>query len=398
MRKQTVRDIDPSGKTVLVRVDFNVPLDKETGQVLDNTRIRAVLPTIRYLTERGASVVLLSHLGRPDGQPDPKFSLRPVADELARLLGKPVAFATDCVGSEAEQVVRGLQPGQIALLENVRFHAEEEKNDSAFAARLASLGQLYVNDAFGTAHRAHASTAAIAHHLPAVAGLLMEKELDALGSLLEEPRRPFIAIIGGAKVSTKLAVLENLLGKVDALIIGGGMANTFLLARAYQVGKSLAEPDLMDAARDILRRAKERGRDVLLPSDVLVAERVAPDAKAWVVGADEVPGDAAIVDVGPESTRAYVEELKGAGTVLWNGPLGVFEIDQFAEGTRAIARALAQSNAVTVVGGGESVAAVEQLGLADKLTHVSTGGGASLEFLEGRELPGVAALRDRGSP
>ncbi|MBI4492669.1 MAG: phosphoglycerate kinase [Chloroflexi bacterium] len=396
MNKKTVREVDPTGKRVLVRVDFNVPIEGATGQVLDNTRIRAALPTIRYLQERGAKVILMSHLGRPRGKPTPTYSLRPVAAELSRLLGQPVAFAEDCVGPPAAQVVQALQPGQVALLENLRFHAEEEANDATFAAQLAALGDLYVNDAFGTAHRAHASTAAIAQDLPAVAGLLMEKELDALGSLLESPRRPFLALIGGAKVSTKLAVLQNLLDRVDTLAIGGGMANTFLLARGLKVGKSLAEPDLVPDARAIEQRASDLGKEVLLPTDVLVAEAVSPGARAWIAPVDQVPESAAIVDVGPKTVGEYEACIMRAGTVLWNGPLGVFEIPEFAAGTQAIARALATSTAATVVGGGESVAAVEQLGLADRMAHVSTGGGATLEFLEGRELPGVAVLEDRG--
>lgn len=395
MKKQTIRDIDPSGKRVLVRVDFNVPLEPDTRAVADDSRIRATLPTIRHLLDRGAAVVLMSHLGRPDGKPNRQFSLRPVVDELRKLLGQDVAFASDCVGPEAQRVVEALSPGEAALLENLRFHPQEEKNDAGFAKQLAALGDIYVNDAFGTAHRAHASTAAVASYLPAVAGLLMEKELNALGSLLESPKRPFVAIIGGAKVSSKLAVLANLLQKVDSLVVGGGMANTFLLARGLEVGTSLAEPELAGAARDIEQRARELRKELLLPMDVLVADKVAEDARAWVVPSEQVPKDAAIVDVGPRSIEAYQARVKGAGTVLWNGPLGIFEIESFAAGTRAIAQALAESRAVSVVGGGESVAAVEQLGLADKLTHVSTGGGASLEFLEGRELPGVAALRDR---
>ena len=394
MSKQSVRDVDVAGKTVLVRVDFNVPLEKGTGRVTDVTRLRASLPTIDYLRERGARVILMSHLGRPKGRPNPEFSLASVGQELERLLGAPVAFASDCVGPAAKEAVAGLQPGQVALLENLRFHPEEEANDPTFSAQLAELGDLYVDDAFGSAHRAHASTAGITSHLPAVAGLLMEKELAALGGILENPRRPLVAVIGGAKVSTKLGVLQHLLGQVDALLIGGGMANTFLKADGLEIGRSLLEEDLVPAASDLRRRAKERGITLLVPTDVVVAEKVEADSPSRIVPADRVPADGAIVDIGPRTVEAFGAEIGRAGTVLWNGPMGVFEIPAFAAGTRAIAERLAASSAVSVVGGGESVAAVEQMGLADRLTHVSTGGGATLEFLEGRELPGVAALQD----
>jgi phosphoglycerate kinase len=391
--KRSIRDLDVRGKTVLVRVDYNVPLD-DGGHVADATRIVATLPTINDLRERGARIVLLAHFGRPNGKPDPKYSLRPVAEELSRRLGVEVPLAPDCVGPEVERMVKALRPGQVLLLENVRFHPEEEKNDPAFSKRLASLGDLYVNDAFGAAHRAHASTAGIAAYLPSAAGLLMHKELEVLGGILEDPKRPFVAIVGGAKVSTKLGVLESMLQRVDRLLIGGGMANTFLKARGLEVGTSLLEADLVETAADLDRRAKERGVELLLPTDVVVADTVADGADARVVDATAVPADRAIVDIGPRSIEAYRRALEGAGTILWNGPMGVFEIPAFAEGTRAIARALADSPAVTVIGGGESVAAVEQLGLADRMTHISTGGGASLELLEGRELPGVAALDD----
>jgi phosphoglycerate kinase len=387
--KKSVRDLAVRDKIVLVRVDYNVPLDKE-GQVADATRIEASLPTIQLLRDRGARVVLMSHFGRPDGQRNPKMSLAPVARVLSHRLGIDVAFADDCVGPEAERVVRALKPGDVALLENLRFHPEEEKNDAEFARRLAALGDLYVNDAFGAAHRAHASTAGITAYLPAVAGLLMEKELQALGEILESPRRPFVAIIGGAKVSTKLGVLENLINRVDALLIGGGMANTFLKARGLEVGKSLLEADLVPKAAELERQ----GRELLLPTDVVVADKVGVGAASRTVAVDAVPADMAIVDIGPETVRRYGDALGDAGTILWNGPMGVFEIPAFAEGTRAIASLLAESEATTVIGGGESVAAVEQMGLADKMSHISTGGGASLEFLEGRELPGVAALND----
>ena len=391
--KRSIRDLDVQGKTVLVRVDYNVPLDKE-GHVADATRIEATLPTINYLREHGAKVVLMAHFGRPKGGPDPKLSLRPVADELSKRLGTAVPLATDSVGPDVERMVKALQPGQVLLLENVRFHPEEEKNDPDFAKQLAALGDIYVNDAFGAAHRAHASTAGIAKLLPSAAGFLMQKEVDVLGGILENPKRPFVAIVGGAKVSSKLGVLESMLQRVNKLLIGGGMANTFLKARGLEVGKSLLEADLVQTAADLDTRAKERGVELLLPVDVVVTEKVADGATGETVDANAVPADRAIVDIGPKSVAVYRAALDGAGTVLWNGPMGVFEIPAFAEGTRAIAQALADSSATTVIGGGESVAAVEQMGLADKMTHISTGGGASLEFLEGRELPGVAALPD----
>jgi len=391
--KRSVRDLDVQGKTVLVRVDYNVPLDKE-GHVADATRIEASLPTINLLRERGAKTVLLSHFGRPNGKPDPKYSLEPVARELSRQLGTNISLAPDCVGHQVEQMIRIMTPNLALLLENVRFHPGEEANDPEFAKQLASLGDLYVNDAFGAAHRAHASTVGIARYLPSAAGLLMEKELTALGGILESPKQPFVAIVGGAKVSSKLGVLESMLQRVNTLVIGGGMANTFLKARGYEVGTSLLEADLVGAAKELDARAKERGVELLLPTDVVVADKVEEGAASQVVSVESVPAGMAIVDIGPQTIGAYSAALQGAGTILWNGPMGVFEIPAFSEGTRAIANALAGSGATTVIGGGESVAAVEQLGLADKMTHISTGGGASLEFLEGRELPGVAALND----
>ncbi|MFN8634062.1 MAG: phosphoglycerate kinase [Chloroflexota bacterium] len=391
--KRSIRDLDVDNKTVLVRVDYNVPLDSE-GHVADATRIEATLPTLRYLREHRSKVVLMAHFGRPKGQVDPKYSLKPVAEELSRELGVPVPLAPDCVGPAVEKMVEALKPGDVLLLENVRFHAEEEKNDAAFSKQLASLGDVYVNDAFGAAHRAHASTAGIAQYLPSAAGFLMHKELEVLGGILESPKRPFVAIVGGAKVSSKLGVLESMLQRVDKLLIGGGMANTFLKARGDEVGKSLLEADLVGTAADLDKRAKEKGVELLLPEDVVVTDKVAPDGSTETVDASAVPADRAIVDIGPKAVAAYTKALDGAGTVLWNGPMGVFEIPAFASGTRAIAQALAGSSATTVIGGGESVAAVEQLGLADKMTHISTGGGASLELLEGRELPGVAALDD----
>jgi phosphoglycerate kinase len=391
--KRSIRDLDVKGKTVLVRVDYNVPLDGG-GHVADATRIVATLPTIAHLREQHAKVVLMAHFGRPKGQPNPKYSLKPVAEELSKQLGISVPLAPDCVGPAVVEAVRKLQPGDVLLLENVRFHGEEENNEPDFARQLAALGDIYVNDAFGAAHRAHASTAGIAAYLPSAAGFLMHKELEVLGGILESPKKPFVAIVGGAKVSSKLGVLESMLRRVDKLLIGGGMANTFLKARGLEVGKSLLEADLVAAAADLDRRAKERGVELLLPADVVVTEKVADGATGDVVDATAVPSDRAIVDIGPKAVAQYSAALDDASTVLWNGPMGVFEIPAFAAGTRAIAQVLAESPAVTVIGGGESVAAVEQLGLADRMTHISTGGGASLELLEGKELPGVAALDD----
>lgn len=383
----TVRDVDWSGKTALVRVDFNVPM--KDGQIADDTRIRAALPTLNLLRERGARIVLLSHLGRPDGKPSDKYSLRPVAARAAELLGADVHFATDCVGAPAEEVVTALGAGDVALLENVRFHAEEEANDSGFAGQLAGLGDVFVNDAFGTAHRAHASTEGVTQFMDAVAGLLMEKEINFLGGALDNPERPFVAIVGGAKVSSKLAVLQNLIDRVDQLLIGGGMANTFLKASGLEVGKSLLEADLVPTAHELL----ERGGKILLPTDVVVTTDFKSQEPPRVVAANAVGAEDMIVDIGPVSREAFARALDGAGTVLWNGPMGVFEDQRFAAGTLAVAQAMAASPGTTIVGGGESVQAVEQAGLADKLSHVSTGGGASLELIEGKVLPGVAALK-----
>ena len=392
--KRTIRDVDPSGKKVLVRVDLNVPL--ADGAVADDSRIRAALPTIRHLHERDAAVALCSHLGRPKG-PDPKQSLRPVAHRLGELLGRDVTLLPDTIGPAVREAVAELRGGDVVLLENVRFHPEEEKNDPAFAKELAAGYDLYVNDAFGAAHRAHASTEGVARILPAYAGLLLEKELLALGGLLGEPRRPFLAIIGGAKVSTKIDVLRALVARVDALAIGGGMANTFHLAMGHRIGRSLAEGDRVDEARRILEEARSREKTVLLPEDVLCAPSVdAAGAGAAVVkDVAEVPDELAIVDVGPRTLERYGREIGRAKTIFWNGPLGVFEVPEFARGTKRIAELLAASLAVTVVGGGESVQAVEQLDLAGKMTHVSTGGGAALELIEGKTLPGVAAIPDR---
>ncbi len=391
MNKKTIRDVPVAGKRVLVRVDFNVPL--EGGEVRDDTRIVAALPTIHYLLDEKARVILASHLGRPKGKPAPEFSLRPVAKRLGELLGMSVAFAGDCVGPEAEAAVATLRPGQVLMLENLRFHAEEEANDPEFSRKLASLADLYVNDAFGTAHRAHASTAGVAAFLPAVAGFLMEKEIDYLSRALEAPQRPFVAILGGAKISDKIGVVRNLLGKVDRLLIGGGMANTFLKAQGYDVAASLVEEDSVAIAEELMTQS---GGKILLPTDAVVADAFAADAEAKVVPVGEVPEGWRILDIGPQTVSAFIEALRGAKTVVWNGPMGVFEFPRFAEGTFAMARALADlHDAVTIIGGGDSAAAVEQAGVADKVSHVSTGGGASLEFLEGKTLPGVAVLADR---
>jgi len=391
-RLRTLADVDLTGKRVLVRVDYNVPQD-EHGNITDESRIRETLPTLRLLREKGCRIVLVAHLGRPDGKPNPKLSLAPVAKALETLIGAPVAFARDTIGPDATAKAAALGPGDILLVENVRFHAEEEKNDPAFARELAKLGDVYVNDAFGAAHRAHASTAGAAQYLPAVAGLLMEKELKALGSVLENPARPLSAIIGGAKVSTKIAVLENLLPRVDSLIVGGGMACTFLKAQGLEIGRSLLEPDRVELAGDLLKRAAERGASVLLPVDAVCADKIDDSARTVVVDIDKIPADMMMVDIGPKSVEAFARTIHDAKTILWNGPMGIFERKPFAAGTAGIADAVASSGATSIVGGGDTVAAIEQFSDAAKFTHVSTGGGASLEFLEGRTLPGVAALQ-----
>jgi len=388
--KKTVTDIDVKGKKVFVRVDFNVPL--KDGQVGDDTRIRAALPTIEHLLNNGAAVILASHLGRPKGGPDPKYSLKPVAEHLAKLLGKPVKFANDCIGPEAEQAAAALKPGEILLLENTRFHPEEEKNNPEMASKLASLAEIYVNDAFGSAHRAHASTEGIARHLPAVAGFLLEKEIRYLGQAIADPKRPFVAILGGAKISDKIGVIRNLLSKADQILIGGGMANTFFKAQGYPVGDSLVEDEALETARQLVADGRTKLR---LPVDVVIADKFDADAQSKIVPMGPVPDGWRILDIGPETVSAYSKVIRGSGTVVWNGPMGVFEFPRFATGTFGIAKALAESSAVTIVGGGESVAAVQQSGLADKITHISTGGGASLEMLEGLVLPGVAALQDK---
>ena len=396
MDKLTVRDFDPQGKRVFLRVDFNVPL--EDGKVTDDSRIRASLPTIRHLLGQGAAVILASHLGRPDGKVQDGLRLRPVAERLTQILGRMVPVTGDALGLGTEDAVRRLRPGEALLLENLRFHAAEEKNDPDFAKRLASYAEVYVNDAFGTAHRAHASTVGVPKILPGYAGLLMEREITNLSRLLEAPERPFAAILGGAKVSDKIKVIEHLLTKVDTLVVGGGMANTFLLALGRSVGKSLAEHDKVDEAKRILATAEKNGVRVVLPVDVIVAKEVTSGTEYKTLMAEKIPASWHIVDLGRQSLATIQEALEPARTVFWNGPLGVFEIPSFAHGTKAVARQLAEkakAGASVVVGGGDSVAALQQQGLAGDMTHVSTGGGASLEFLEGRELPGVAVLLDR---
>jgi phosphoglycerate kinase len=397
MNKQTIRDIDVSGKRVLVRVDFNVPLDSEQ-RITDDTRIRAALPTIQHLLQQGSAVILMSHLGRPDGQVVAKLSLAPVAERLSTLLGQPVVTVSDCVGAEAEAAATQLQPGQVLLLENLRFHKAEEKNHTEFAQQLSSLGDLYVNDAFGTAHRAHASTEGVTHYLPGVAGFLVEKEINFLGSALEDPKRPFVAIVGGAKVSDKIAVLERLISLADVILVGGGMANTFLKAEGYEIGDSLFEQSKLDIARALLTKARQQGLQFLLPTDVVIADRFAADAEHKVVSSHEVPTGWRILDIGPDTIEAFRQAVSNARTIIWNGPMGVAEMPAFAQGTEAMVGILAErtaAGAITIIGGGDSAATVEQAGAADKMTHVSTGGGASLEFLEGRVLPGVAALQDK---
>ncbi|MGH2535683.1 MAG: phosphoglycerate kinase [Thermomicrobiales bacterium] len=390
MPKQTIRDANVDGKRVLVRVDFNVPI--EAGVIGDDTRIRASLPTIINLLDRGAAVILMSHLGRPKGKPVDGFRLHPIADRLSQLLDRPTKTTTEVTGSAVREAADTLQPGDLLLLENVRFEPGEEKNDPSLAWELASLGEIYVNDAFGSAHRAHASTVGVADYLPAYAGLLMEAEIRALSSLLEQPDRPFIAILGGAKVSDKIGVIANLLERVDVILVGGGMANTFLSAAGNEIGSSLAERDFGQQAQDLLVSARERGVTFLLPNDVVVARDI--DGAGEVIEATAVPTDHAIFDIGPRTVEHFATEIARARTVFWNGPMGVFERDRFAAGTRGIAEAVAANPGFTVIGGGDSVAAVEQAGPSDRISHISTGGGASLEFIEGKELPGVAALLD----
>jgi len=396
MQKKTIRDFAPQGKRVLIRVDFNVPI--EDGKVKDDSRIRAAVPTIMYLLDRGAAVVLMSHLGRPKGKVVESMRLRPVAQRLSALLGRPVPITGDPLGIGTRDAVARLKPGQVLMLENLRFHSEEEANDEEYARTLGSYGEVFVNDAFGTAHRAHASTVGVTKYLPAYAGLLMEREIVALSSLLESVAHPFAAVIGGAKVSGKLGVLDNLMDRVDTFLIGGGMANTFLLAQGNSVGKSLLERDLVDDARKILEKADKSGTQIILPADVVVAKEVTRGAEHKTVPVNKIPNSWSAVDIGPQTIEAFTTALEPAKTVFWNGPLGVFEVPTFGDGTRAIARYLAaraESGATVIVGGGDSVAALEEVGLADKMTHISTGGGASLEFLEGRELPGISVLLER---
>jgi phosphoglycerate kinase len=390
MLKKNVRDVNVNGWQVLVRVDFNVPL--KNGKVGEDTRIRAAMPTIQYLIEQEAMVVLCSHLGRPKGGPDPAFSLAPVGEHLSGLLKKKVAFAEDCVGSAAEGVVAELKPGDVALLENTRFHPEEEKNDMAFAQRLAMLGKIFVNDAFGSAHRAHASTEGVAHYLPGVTGFLMEKEIEFLDKAANDPDHPYIVILGGAKISDKIGVITNLLKKCERLMIGGGMANTFLKAKGLAVGDSLVEDGSVETAKKIMADA---GGKLLLPEDIVVADKFDAAAQFKTVAATDVPEGWRILDVGPATVKKYAAALQGSKQVVWNGPMGVFEFPNFAKGTRDLAQAVASCGAVTVVGGGDSVAAITEAGLADKISHISTGGGASLEFLEGKVLPGIAVLQDK---
>jgi phosphoglycerate kinase len=396
MEKMTIRDFDPQGKRVLVRVDFNVPI--EDGKVKDDSRIRAAVPTIRYLLDHGAAVILMSHLGRPKGKVVESFRLRPVALWLSGLLKMPVPITGDPLGVGTRDAVARLKPGQLLMLENLRFHPQEEANDDEYAKTLASYGDVYVNDAFGTAHRAHASTVGVTKYLPAYAGLLMEREIEALSKLLENVEHPFAAIIGGAKVSGKLGVLNHLMGLCDLFLIGGGMANTFLVAQGNGVGKSLLEKDLVDEAKGILQTASDKGVEFLLPTDVVVAKEVTRGAEHKIVSVNKIPNSWSVVDIGPQSIETFRQALQPARTIFWNGPLGVFEVPTFGDGTRAIARELArlaEEGVTVVVGGGDSVAAVEELGLTSKMTHISTGGGASLEFLEGIELPGIAVLLDK---
>ena len=391
--KKSVEDIDVSGKKVLVRCDFNVPL--KDGAITSDKRIVAALPTIKYLLEHGAAVILCSHLGRPKGEFKPEFSLAPVAVRLGELLGKPVIMAKDVVGEDAKAKAAALKPGELLMLENVRFEAGETKNNPDLAKAFASLAEIYVNDAFGSAHRAHASTAGVADYLPAVCGFLIQKEITVMGKALSDPKRPFVAILGGAKVSDKIGVINNLLDKVDTLIVGGGMAYTFAKAQGYSIGDSLCEDDKVELAREMLEKAKAKGVKLLLPVDNRVGDKFDANCSVKVVGSDNIPDGWMGMDIGPETEKLFCEAIKGAGTVVWNGPMGVFEFDRFAGGTLAVAKAVADSGAVSIIGGGDSAAAVAKLGFGDKMTHISTGGGASLEFLEGLELPGIAALNNK---
>lgn len=388
---QTIKDVQLQGKTVLLRVDFNVPMNKN-GTIIDDSKMKAALPTIEYIVSQGAKLIAMSHLGRPKGQPDPKYSLKPVASHLQSLVNSKVIMADDSIGPAVQEAVNQLQPGEILLLENLRFHAGEEKNDAQYARELAGLADVYVNDAFGTAHRAHASTAGVADYLPAYAGFLMEQEVKMLRQVLDHPEPPRMAILGGAKVADKLGLIGNLIAKMDILLIGGGMANTFLKAQGYDIGKSMFEADLVDKARELLQAAQERGVSIMLPVDVVVTDSISADGVAETYPVDRIPSDRMIVDIGPQTIARFTEAIEKARTIVWNGPLGVYEYEQFAKGTWETARAIARSQAVSVIGGGDSAAAVQNLGLEKDITHISTGGGATLEFLEGRVLPGVAVV------
>lgn len=395
MSKKTIKDIDLKNKKVFVRCDFNVPLD-ENGNITDNRRIVSAIPTIKYLLEQNCKIILCSHLGRPKGEVKKEFSLMPVATELSKLLDKEVKLAEDVVGESAKELTSNMHEGEIVLLENVRFDAREEKNDESLSKELASMAEVFVNDAFGTAHRAHSSTAGIAEFLPAVSGFLIEKELNFLGNTLENPKRPFVAILGGAKVSDKIGVIESLLEKVDTLMIGGGMAYTFFKSMGYSVGKSICELDKLDLAQDLIKKAKEKNVKLVLPVDNVIAKEIAPDAEHKTIDSDNIPDDWEGLDIGPRTIELFKEELKNAKTVIWNGPVGFSEYEIFANGTRQIAKTLAElEDAITIIGGGDSAAAVEKLGYADKITHISTGGGASLEFLEGKKLPGIECLLEK---
>lgn len=389
----TVRDIDAKGKKLFVRVDFNVPM--ADGEITDDTRIRAALPTIKHLMDQGGKVILASHLGRPKGEVNPKYSLKKVAERLSQHLNTEVKITESVVGEDVKEAIAQMKDGEVILLENVRFMPGEEKNCKELAKQMADLADIFVNDAFGAAHRAHSSTAGIAEFIPAVAGFLLEKEIEMLGNAVNNPQRPFVAIIGGAKVSDKIAVIENLLNKVDTLIIGGGMANTFLAAQGLELGKSLVEADKIELAKKLLDAAKEKNVDFMLPTDLLVADKFAADAATQVVPQDQIPAEWMALDIGPKTIQDFAEKVSNAKTVVWNGPMGVFEMDAFAKGTEGVAKALAQSDAISIVGGGDSAAAVEKVGLADKMSHISTGGGASLEYLEGKALPGVESLKDK---
>ncbi len=391
--KKSITDIDVAGKRVLARCDFNVPM--QDGVITDVKRITGAMPTIKYLSEHGAKVILCSHMGRPKGEFNMKYSLAPVAEKISEYLGKPVIMAKDVIGEDAKAKAAALKDGDVMLLENVRFHKEEEKNDPEFAKELASMADIFVNDAFGTAHRAHASTEGVSHYLPSVCGFLIQKELDVMGGALEHPEHPFVAILGGAKVSDKIGVINNLIDKVDTLIIGGGMAYTFLAAKGYSIGSSLCETEKLDLALELLAKAKEKGVELLLPVDNRLGDKYDPDCNFMLVNSDEIPEGWMGLDIGPATEELFGNAIKGAKTVVWNGPMGVSEWDKFASGTRAVAQAVADSGAVSIIGGGDSAAAIEKLGFADKVTHISTGGGASLEFLEGLVLPGIACLEDK---